>query len=83
MYDSLLKPDARRSGAVDPQSPQGEPDALLMMATALRDQGTDFAAMARMQVDEKKFTRGTPRALGRDEEDLVFLARACDQYRVH
>ena len=82
IYDSLLEPENRRSGAGE-SAAMGTDPVLLEMAQAVRDQAADVAALARRQVEDKKAVTRTPHALGRDEEHFVLLARACDQHHVY
>ncbi len=50
------------------------------MAQTIAEQAGDVAALAKSQMEERKAARGTVKALGRDEEDLVLLARGCNQH---
>ena len=82
LYDSLLGGTlgggGRRSGAEDDATQR----ALRDVANAVAEQSQDLATLARCQLEEKRVSRGTARGLGREEEELVLLARACDQYTV-
>ena len=51
-------------------------------ATVIQEQAADIATLARIQLDDRKTPKGSVKGLGREEEDLVLLARACDQHAV-
>jgi hypothetical protein len=52
------------------------------MAQTIAEQAGDVAALAKLQMDDRKSARGTVKALGRDEEELVLFARGCDRHYV-
>ena len=52
------------------------------IAETLKMQGADIAALARMQMEEKRAHPGTLKGISRDDEDVVFLARGCDRHTV-
>ncbi len=52
------------------------------MAQASADQAGDILTLAKLQLDERRGARGTVIGLGREEEELVLLARGCDRHYV-
>ena len=48
------------------------------VAQAVQEQAADIALLAKAQMEDKKGVPGTVKGLGKEQEDLVLLARGCD-----
>ena len=49
---------------------------------SVAEQAGDIATLAKLQLDEKRSARGTVKALGKEEGELVLFARGCDRHYV-
>ena len=73
----------RRGGRQDERRGAGEEagaEALEQVAQAASDQAAETAVLARLHTDDRGAARGTPEALGKEEEEPVLLARTRDQH---
>ena len=83
LFNGLLRStlNSDRRGGAGPYD--GPPEHIWeRMAQTIAEQAGDVAALAKSQIDDRKSARGTVKALGRDEEELVLLARGCDRHYV-
>jgi len=81
LYHSLIAPVAERRGAGEADR-DGGADRLTEALRAISEQTSDVAATARAITDDRRSPKGTVRGLGKEEEDLVMLARGCDLHYV-
>ena len=57
-------------------------DSMATLAQAIQHQTAELASLVKAQHENGQHPAGTMRGLNRQSEELVFLARACDQYHV-
>ena len=67
----------RKAGAVTSGG-----DSMATLAQAIQHQTAELASLVKAQHESGQHPAGTIRGLNRQSEELVFLARACDQYHV-